>query len=257
MINDNLISDRAENRPNDYAPTETIKVLVVMTDGANTVQRDIKREFKNGPSKIWHSHDAWSDPGPGWPSDPDYRQVPWDTSNRVAKYDSALGRNLGWRDGFFVEMTSRASHQRWYRPGKWKNSGDNRFYDESHLATLTDAEQQNYIRLYKRFAEEDVANYFFDNADTYERNRHRSAVEQFESYGSIDDRLSDICAAVRDTGVLVYALAFEAPQAGKDAMRDCATNQGEGGFYYETDGTGIADAFRSIAGQITQLRLTQ
>lgn len=257
MIDDNLISDRAENRPNDYAPTETIKVLVVMTDGANTVQRDMKREFKNGPTKVWHSHDAWSDPGPGWPSDPDYRQAPWNTANRVAKYDSGIGRTLGWRDGFFVEMTSRATSQRWYRPGSWSTTNDNRFYNEAYLATQLDAVQQDYIALYKRFAEEDVARFFFRNVDSYEYNRHRYAVEQFESYGSIDDRLSDICEAVRANNVMVFALAFEAPQAGKDAMKDCATLGADGGFYYETNGTGIADAFRSIAGQITQLRLTQ
>jgi hypothetical protein len=40
-------------------------------------------------------------------------------------------------------------------------------------------------------------------------------------------------------------------------MKYCATGGADGGFYYETSGTGISDAFRSIAGQITQLRLTQ
>ena len=60
MIEDNIIDERAENRPNDYEPTETLKVLVIMTDGENTVQRDLKDEFKNGPSRIWYSRDAWS-----------------------------------------------------------------------------------------------------------------------------------------------------------------------------------------------------
>jgi len=257
MIADGRVSARAENRPNDYAPTETIKVLVVMTDGANTIQRDLRDRYKNGPTKIWHSHEAWSTAGPGFPTDPDHVQAPWDTSNRVPRWDPDLGRNLSWRDGFFVEMTERWSGQRWYRPGHWNTTADNRFYGEATLDALPDAKQLDHLTLYERFAEEDIARFFFQYADNNEYDNYRRAVYDFERYGSIDRRLSDICAAARDQGITVFTLAFEAPEGGKRAMRDCATNQGEGGFYYETDGTGISDAFRSIAGQITQLRLTQ
>ncbi len=49
MIDDGLIADRAENRPNDFEPTETMKVLVVMTDGENTVQRDLKQQVQERP----------------------------------------------------------------------------------------------------------------------------------------------------------------------------------------------------------------
>lgn len=257
MIDDGVVAERAENRPNDYAPTETIKVLVVMTDGANTIQRDLRRQYKNGPSRIWHSHDAWSTPGAGWPADPDYRQSPYNTANRTPIYDPMLGRNLTWRDGFFVEMPWRGFTNYWHRPGHWNATWDFRSYPESHIDTLTDAVQQDYISLHERFAEEDIARFFFRYADNTQYNRHRNAVETYESYGSIDSRLAEICGQVRDRGVLVFALAFEAPEGGKRAMRNCATGGADGGFYYETDGTGISDAFRLIAGQITQLRLTQ
>jgi hypothetical protein len=255
MINDGLISDRAENRPNEYAPTETMKVLVVMTDGENTVQRDLKQEYKNGPSKIWHSHNAWSTPETCF--DSSQVQLPWNTNCRRAIFDPGLGRNLNWRDGFFVEMPSRSSSQRWYRPGHWNTDNDNRFYPSSTLASLPDARQLDYITLHERFAEQDIADYFFDDADRTERNRHRNSLDNFTGYADADARMRDICDAVKaQPGVLLFTLAFEAPAGAKEVMKYCATGGEFGGFYYETDGTGISDAFRSIAGQITQLRLT-
>lgn len=255
MIEDGLISQRAENRPNEYAPTETMKVLVIMTDGENTVQRDLKQQYKNGPSRIWHSHDAWSTPQGCF--DASANQLPWVTSCRSARYDGQLGRNLSWRDGFFVEMPNRSTSQRWFRPGHWNTSNDNRFYHADTLASLPDARQLDYITLHNRFAVRDIGDFFFNGADDTERNRHRNAVEQFTGYSAADQRQRDICDAVKaQPGVLVFTLAFEAPDGAKEVMKYCATGGANGGFYYETDGTGISDAFRSIAGQITQLRLT-
>ncbi|MGI1660732.1 pilus assembly protein TadG-related protein [Palleronia sp. KMU-117] len=257
MIEDNLIADRAENRPNDYDPTETMKVLVVMTDGENTVQRDLKQQFKNGPSRIWYSHEAWST-AQGCFSAWNPNQRPSDTSCRYRRYDSQLGRNLTWRDGFFVEMPNRSSSQRWYRPGHWNTTGDNRYYSANFLDSYPDARQIDYITLHDWFAEDDIANYFFDGADNTARNQHRAALEDFTGYSAADQRMKDICDAVkRDTSAVIFTLAFEAPSGAKEVMKYCATGGANGGFYYETDGTGISDAFRSIAGQITQLRLTQ
>lgn len=256
MIDDGLIPERAANRPNDYAPTETMKVLVVMTDGENTVQRDLKQQYKNGPSRIWYSHEAWSSAQScftAWSPD----QRPSSTSCRSRRYDPQLGRNLTWRDGFFVEMPDRSSSQRWFRPGDWGTTGDNRFYPADFLDAYPDARQIDYITLHDWFAEDDIANFFFNGADTTERNRHRNALEDFTGYTDADARMRDICDAVKEQpGVVIFTLAFEAPAGAKEVMKYCATGGADGGFYYETDGTGISDAFRSIAGQITQLRLT-
>jgi hypothetical protein len=257
MIDDGLISDRAENRPNDFEPTETMKVLVVMTDGANTVQRDLKQQYKNGPSRIWYSHEAWSSATSCFDSWP-VGQRPSATSCRNDRYDSEVGRNLTWRDGFFVEMPNNGNNSRWFRPGHWNTSNDNRFEHKDFLDAYPDARQIDYITLHNWFAEDDIANFFFNGADNTERNRHRNALDNFTGYGDADERMKDICDAVKSQqqGVLIFTLAFEAPDDAKTVMKYCATGGADGGFYYETDGTGISDAFRSIAGQITQLRLT-
>ena len=53
---------------------------------------------------------------------------------------------------------------------------------------------------------------------------------------------------------MVFAIGFEAPQRGLDAMENCASSPSH---YFDVAGVEISDAFNSIARTITQLRLTQ
>lgn len=49
----NLINEYLRDRPADYSDQETLKVVVLMTDGENTSQIDLKPEFKTGLSNVW------------------------------------------------------------------------------------------------------------------------------------------------------------------------------------------------------------
>jgi hypothetical protein len=71
---------------------------------------------------------------------------------------------------------------------------------------------------------------------------------------SADARLSSVCAAAREQDITVFAIGFEAPSRGQEAMRDCASSPAH---YFAVDGLEISDAFRQIARTINQLRLTQ
>jgi Flp pilus assembly protein TadG len=64
------------------------------------------------------------------------------------------------------------------------------------------------------------------------------------------------CDALKANRVLIYAVAFEAPQRGVELMQDCATNAN---YFFNTNGAGIADAFAAVATHIqTQvLRLVE
>ncbi|WP_420860746.1 pilus assembly protein TadG-related protein [Algirhabdus cladophorae] len=48
-------------RPVGYDNSENMKVIVLMTDGANTLQRDLKSKYKNNKSDVWYSpsRDEW------------------------------------------------------------------------------------------------------------------------------------------------------------------------------------------------------
>ncbi|MEO1789409.1 MAG: hypothetical protein AAFR34_06860, partial [Pseudomonadota bacterium] len=118
-----------------------------------------------------------------------------------------------------------------------------------------DLVQLHNITLYERFAEEDIANYFFDGLDNTLRNAYRDSVENVVSADDADTRLDDLCEAAKRNGdITVFSIAFSAPQRGQDAMKGCATSIG---FYYNATPENLVNAFDSIAGAISQLRLTQ
>jgi Flp pilus assembly protein TadG len=62
------------------------------------------------------------------------------------------------------------------------------------------------------------------------------------------------CGLAKSKGVIVYTIAFEAPAAAAEEMRNCASYTTH---FYEVGQLEIGAAFSSIARQISKLRLTQ
>jgi hypothetical protein len=229
MVDDELLSEAVRGRPGAYDKEQTKKVIVLMTDGDNTIQRDLKSEFKYGPTRIWYSETS------------------------TTGFDAVLNRDRTEFDGYFVLMPDNNASERWFVPGDPNTTDDDVYMAEGALPA--DAEQMDYHAIYARFAVEDAAKFFFEASDTAAFNAHMDAVEQTEGYGQIDARLQKICdEANKNEDIEVYAIGFEAPQAGLDAMKGCASSIG---YYFDVDGKGISKAFDSIAGQIAMLRLTQ
>jgi len=229
MANAGLISTSMIGRPRAYDPTETIKVAVLMTDGANTIEEDLKPEFKTGPSRVWYA------------------------KTRTSGYDALLGRNLTEDDGYYVEMPNNDLTKRWYVPASPKSSKDDTYVASALLPM--DAVQLDHLELNRRFSAADIATFFFRYSDDTTYRAYKDAVVQHDTYGQLDDRLKTMCSAAKANGdITIYAIGFEAPDEGQAAMLNCATSPS---YYYDVAGTQISDAFASIAGQITKLRLTQ
>ena len=229
MVDASILSEDVRNRPGPYDEEQTMKILVVMTDGANTLQRDLKPEYKNGPTRVWFSE------------------------SKTKGSDGPGGRARTEFDGYHVLMPDKPLSERWYVPGDPSTTSDDQYLPLTSLPL--DAIQQDYLALYERFAVDDVARFFFGNADPAARDAHLDAVEQHDSYGQIDARLSEICKQARvNNDIEIFAIGFEAPYGGQQAMEDCASGNGN---YYDVKGTEISKAFASIAGKITSLRLTQ
>jgi hypothetical protein len=72
--------------------------------------------------------------------------------------------------------------------------------------------------------------------------------------GTMDDQLQTMCGLAKQNGVIVYGIAFEAPTNGQTQISKCATSPAH---YFNAQGLQISTAFRSIASNISQLRLTQ
>lgn len=253
MVAADILDDDVENRPDDYISSQTMKVIVLMTDGANTVQRDVRQAYKNGPSVIWYS-------------------------------EATAMASGNWYDGYFIETEETADDEGddqywWYQPRVFTNRYDGVYWHKDDLPA--DAEQLDYVTLYNRFSERGVRDMFRDNYNSSgvwqfdddnldaQYSAHNQAVYNVENQSSLDERLfgsddsadgfSDsvygICDAAKyNNDILVFTVAFEAPSGGQNAMRKCATIPG---YYYDVSGTDITEAFQSIAGAITTLRLTQ
>ena len=71
---------------------------------------------------------------------------------------------------------------------------------------------------------------------------------------TMDTQLQSACSLARTNGVTVYGIAFEAPSNGQTQIAACATTAAH---YFNANGLQIQSAFRAIASNISQLRLTQ
>lgn len=239
MVTSEIIPNAAVSRPGEYDSDETMKVVVLMTDGENTSQRGLKSGYVNGPSRIWFSEAA---------ADPDNSEYIVD-SNKNGWAD----RDKEWYDGYYVLMPDRPADRRWMRPHVPGDRYDGVDYAEDELPD--DAVQLHHVELYERFSENDIGDFFFRNEDNDTRNAYRASAYTTVSASSADDRLSELCEAARvNNDILIFTIAFSAPQSGRDAMLDCATAPG---YYYNATPEDLDDAFDSIASSITQLRLTQ
>lgn len=70
-----------------------------------------------------------------------------------------------------------------------------------------------------------------------------------------DENALAVCDNLRDEGVTVFSIAFEAPQNGVAMMEECASS---GSHFFNTNGEGLSGAFQAIGRQINamSLRLT-
>lgn len=62
------------------------------------------------------------------------------------------------------------------------------------------------------------------------------------------------CDAMKAEGVVIYTVAFKAPQSGKDILEYCASNAGSA--FAASDGQQLADAYQTIATSVSDLRIS-
>jgi Mg-chelatase subunit ChlD len=71
---------------------------------------------------------------------------------------------------------------------------------------------------------------------------------------TMDAQLQSLCTRAREEKVIVYGIAFEAPEHGAGQILQCSSTPSH---FFNANGLEIQSAFRSIASNISQLRLTQ
>jgi Flp pilus assembly protein TadG len=224
LINDNRLDNRLQGRPVEYNDIETVKVVVLMTDGENTSQYDLKPEFKGTMSPVFYS------------------------ANRDRYYVYFEERaDRGWRPWW---DTGRRPDQDWN--GNDEEDGNWRWNLPSNAS---DAVQLSHTDLFSRFSVRYVSEFFFrvqNDSERDLRNRYRNAWHTYAGNSAADNYTLSICNALKAQNVQIFTIGFEAPQRGRDLMRACATSPS---FFYDVNGVEISEAFSSIANTIQQLRL--
>lgn len=227
MADDGLVVEQAANRPAEYTDPEAIKFVVVMTDGENTSEYDLKHHLKYGYSNVWVD-----DRGTSSKSDDRY-------SWRLRNYSGTSN------DVYFWER---------YEDSSWSSRYRNYPDGSNNAERMTNAE------LFARFGTKAVAGKFlvrpyYDNFvssndyyDVY------YGYTQIVNGNQADTRLDAICDAAKDKGIVVFSIAFEAPSGGQAALQSCASSPSH---YFDVEGVEITETFHAIARQINSLRLIQ
>ena len=74
------------------------------------------------------------------------------------------------------------------------------------------------------------------------------------SNGNSSWQAKQMCDAIKEKDVVIYSVAFQAPEAGEDVLNYCAS--GADNFFDPQDGEELSDAYSSIATSISDLRIT-
>lgn len=230
LINKGLVPSTLAGRPVAYDDKETLKVIVLMTDGEHVSHEVIAPAYKAGLSPLYLStgdgnysirhttgrpgiagaNEYWvphlgtqSNPALGW------RSSPWDSG-------------LGWvqQDWTQIWPAMRSSYLQW------------QFYARA-LGIGSTAQNSAYTSIQSKME--------LINA----------------SVATMNTQLQQVCSQAKSKGVVVYGIAFEAPTNGQTQIRNCSTDGTTGSHYFNATGLQITTAFSAIANNISQLRLTQ
>ena len=76
----------------------------------------------------------------------------------------------------------------------------------------------------------------------------------FDGQGSSTKQAEDLCDAIKDDDVIIYAVAFQAPTAGKEILSYCASGPE---FYFNAEnGQELMESYNAIATSISDLRIS-
>ena len=220
LIKSGQVGSNFDDRPYDYGRNNTMKVLVVMTDGAHTAQYTLNNSYNQGMTDVWGR---------------EYSDGTWRFS---VDHEEARDKD---RDG--------KSYERWYLPRlrNWDNSRDGGDSDSKQLSyqELWNASSMYNHAYNMRYTQDWNVNDYYD---------WRSTPYSWVDSSTKNQRMRDICAEAKAKDILVFSVAFEISSSDAALMLECASSANH---YFDVDGEDIVYAFSAIASTINQLRLVQ
>jgi Flp pilus assembly protein TadG len=254
VVFNDLVSDDHNDRPVSYDDEDTLKIVVVMTDGANTNQEDLRSAKRgNALSPIFAYHDDFA--GSGGTRD--------DAINSLIMEDDEHTRYSVWFDDMNTFYEWRRDDRRSTPVGggdavqlTWHEANSifpvDYMQDQIVWRSATRSWTEGGVT-YSRYRYGGYAeNQWIPDDDYYFWREDTDYVHTGNS--GANTNLSNVCSTARGEGIVIYSIAFQADSGGETAMRDCAH---EDSFYYEVDDFNIARAFDGIEDSIRALKLIQ
>lgn len=222
-----------------YDDTTTDKIIVLMTDGANTTEYRLD-DWLSGPSDVYID-DAR---GELWVRATDHYDA-----DRDGRRDSDVWFRPSQRSTSYYEDDGDF----WLRDREWPHycSGWNCDISDN-VRQLTYEELFNEVSVYYNA----YYHHYLQNYDSREINRWYWDAMTSIGPNEKNDRLEDICDAVKaeEKGVIVYAVGFEVNDDSAAVMANCASTDSH---FFRVAGEDLTSAFEQIARQVAELRLTQ
>lgn len=207
-------------RPFDWDDEEAMKVIVLMTDGEHFAEERVNTTYKSGTAPIWFSS----------------------TQNAFAiRHTTGRPSTAGTNEFYLPHGNSGA--------GQWVAAAPAGFT------------QQTWPQVWARARVQWVAWQLYARAlgtnATTRTNTYNTWMANFRTQTPVttmDAQLNQVCNFAKNRRVIIYGIAFEAPANGRAAIESCASSPAH---YFNAQGLDIRTAFRAIAANISQLRLTQ
>ena len=266
-------------RPIDY-DGDTMKVLVLMTDGANTANFSTLPGYRTGPSGIMSTLgiDSLGSFGPSatWESGIYY----YDATRSTAPYYSYEARSWVPRSAISqtipqqqVQTATCTQYRNSYGQWRWNSCsvGTSDCTLTGTTQTLRTYTCKRTVTVYvtSELPLYDVSYEYLYQTKNWNLNTvaglvgipyGRSAGAQYDLMANAvyntavkDARTKKLCDMAKNKGVYIFSVAADAPSEGQSLLRYCSSGTS---YYYEVQGSNLATAFASIAASISSLRLT-
>ncbi|NOD63760.1 MULTISPECIES: Tad domain-containing protein [unclassified Ruegeria] len=227
LSNEGKVPAKFANRPASY-DSDTLKVVIVMTDGQNTTQYMLDSSVRSGQTEVWFN--------------PEYVRADGSKGEYSVRYTRNPDR---W---VWMQHTEEAGNYVTSEHPFGNPPNENPTNEEIGTAT-----RLSYPALFNR-----ASLWWNSENNFYWQSNHENNwyYNLRRSVGSTtkNTRTANICGAARDKGVIIYGIAFEAPTSGLNTIKSCASSDSH---VYNVDGLDLDEAFKSIAASIRKLRLTQ
>lgn len=248
MVAHNKLPEALDGRPYSYDDGQALKIVVLMTDGANTTEYKLRNASNTDTSNPAGYNTGFS---------PLYRNTYYASNNYTVKqysfYDASKNKYYAaeidtwldhpWGDGKYKTCDSCS----------WKNDTG---YDGVHPKAVQMTWPEVWERMSIYYLSDNIIYPAYDSTTT--RNKWRPASTTSPKvntyvYSEKNSQTLSLCDAAKAHKVRIYTIAFEAPVAGQQLLSQCASSDAN---HYAVEGLDIQDAFSGIVQSINKLRLT-